>query len=270
MDPHVDTATGRLFSFMEYTWNISDSTPLREPWSRYVSEAGAPAERVFAGLIELCRLPEEAETEISKLAISPAMREMYLAPVEKSRHVLTSIMHLDSPSQSIKARYDLRDLGALEICSVAVSEALSFPAPTSDTLVDIKTRAAEIIDLLTADSSLDSEFASYVLAMMHKVQEGVDIYRIAGSGPLRAEFEHFLGRVVADPAGAKAFSKTKSAEKLLALVGILSAVWIPVFHDAAQIAQDEVTVEQSSITIVNNLLSEAGFLQKSIEPPKSK
>lgn len=195
LDPLLQSATGRLYCFLEYTCGRQHpgNTSLRKLWGQYLDAADEAD--LYAKLASVAQLPAQSEEEMGRLLDPPYPLDEMLQPL-KSMPALTQFFGaLDQSADRVRDTFDAGGLTVLRFSALLINRELKpQKAVAEEELADVRKAAQEFLDLINT-TDLDPELLRVLLEHTHAILRAVDLYKVVGTQGLQNELDRLHGHI---------------------------------------------------------------------------
>ncbi|MFG6278877.1 hypothetical protein [Microbacterium sp. 5K110] len=191
MENHAANPAGRLWLYFTEMTSSPANGGLNNYAAAYFQTRGISAlyMKSMAGLMQL---PDEVEAMVAQIESPPIPVEKLVRPLGKVREYFNGDPLGANPTKWMSSFVDIGVLNDLETTShILNSSVVRSNEIDQDTLEQIKSLAADIIDLATADESLDSDARAAFIRYAHRIAEAADLYKVRGPQGLVDELDRF-------------------------------------------------------------------------------
>ncbi|MCY1718445.1 hypothetical protein OVA26_16035 [Microbacterium sp. SL62] len=211
MENHASNPAGRLFSYFSEMRTMPSNQGLNNYASAYFQTKGI-SPRYMSSMAGLMQLPDEVEAMVAQIEAPPMPVEKLLRPLQKVREYFHGDPLGTNPVSFMTNYVDMGVLNDLETTShILNSFVVKKKEISEETLEQIRSLASEIIDLATADESLDADARAAFVRYAHRIAEAADLYKVSGPQALVDELDRFhqSARRMKTQPGAKLWEVTK-------------------------------------------------------------
>ena len=191
MDDHASNPAGRLWLYFSAMVDKPPAEGVNNYASAYFATKAISA-RYMTAMAALMQLPDDVEAAVAEIERPPIPPTKLLRPLGKVREYFAGDPLGTNPVSWMAKYIDLGVLSDLESTSHILNAFVAKVGEISeDTLEQVRSLAAEIIDLANADAELDAEARAAFLRYAHRITEAADLYKVRGPQGLVDELDRF-------------------------------------------------------------------------------
>jgi len=193
MDLHLLNPAGRLFLFLDHSWNANEAEPIRGVWSRYL-QASEPHD-LYRGMTRILELPMQVVEAVELLQDPVIPQDELLEPLPMARAALEFIGGLDQPIARLKQQYDSGTIAGLKSCSRVLGRAQVRIEVREDSLHQIRNAASELLTLINDDPDLDFALRRTMQDHCLALLRSLDLFNATGLEGVIGEADRLRGHM---------------------------------------------------------------------------
>lgn len=244
MENHASNPAGRLWLYFSEMSSKTKNQSVSTHAAAYFGTSGISA-RYLASMANLVQLPDDVESMVAQIT-TPIPASKLLRPLAAVRNYFSNDPLGSNAAQWMSSIIDVGVLSDLETTSHMLNAYVTpITEIDSDTLEQIRSLAAEILDLANRDENLDPDTRAEFIRYAHRITEAADLYKVAGPQGLVDELDRFhqcARRMKSSPSGAL-WEKTKQLTAVIVLAAELFTAPVNV-HNAIDQYGDVFTLQE--------------------------
>jgi hypothetical protein len=231
MDAHLNNPAGRLWRFLDYSFQSgSQDGPILPVWATYLEIPANHSSAMYSALAKIRALPDETAAAIRELVNPPIPIDRLLENLPRAEEALEfGCAQLGSRLLELRGRYDAGILSGLETTSFILNSAnILTPDPSDDALEQIRSSAEDILDLLLRDDTIDAELRRLLYEHASAISRSLDLFKIFGLEGVLGEYDRLIGNLARKPDLVDKISKHGDVlarlRKLITALGLIASL----------------------------------------------
>lgn len=244
MENHASNPAGRLWLYFSEMSGKPGNESVNNHAAAYFGAHGINA-RYMSSMAGLMQLPDDVESMVAQIT-TPIPASKLLRPLDAIRQYFRGDPLGTNPVKWMSGQIHVGVLSDLETTSHMLN---AYVTPASeideDTLEQIRSLAAEILDLAMNDDELDPDARAEFIRYAHRIAEAADLYTVTGPQGLVDELDRFYqsARRMKGPPGRALWEKTKQLTAVIILAAELFTAPVNV-HNAIERYGDVFTLQE--------------------------